>query len=89
MKPTIESPQELYSNGKSLLPSKELASNLGESAAVHYAQMSLLSFGDETKKSDNDLAVVRTVEILTVAESDVSETQQKKEARSSGGISSR
>ncbi|MCK5390750.1 MAG: hypothetical protein KAJ36_09675, partial [Candidatus Thorarchaeota archaeon] len=50
------------SEGKSLLSKKEHVSSSGESAAVHFAQSSLLSFGDGTKRSDNDPAVVRTVE---------------------------
>jgi len=75
--------------GKSLLSNKELTSGSGESAAVHFAQSSLLSFGDESTKSDNDHAVVRTVENLSVAGSDASALKQGKEARSSGGIPSR
>ena len=77
------------SKGKSLLPNNGQSSSPRESAAFHFAQTSLLSFGDKSKMSDNDPAVVRTVETLTVAGSDVSETQQEKEARSSGGIPSR
>jgi hypothetical protein len=38
--------------------------------------------------SDNDPAVVRTVETLSVAGSDVLVSKQEKEARSSGGIPS-
>ena len=74
------------SQGKSLLSKKELPSSSGESAAVHCAQTSLLSFGDKSEKSDNDPAVVRTMERLTVAGSDVPAFKQEKEARSSGGI---
>ena len=77
-----------FSRGKSLLPKKEPTSDSGESAAVHHAQSSLLSFGDEAKMSDNDPAVVRTVENLSVAGNDDLEIQQEKEARSSGGIPS-
>ena len=77
------------SKGKSLLSKKESASDSGESAAVHYAQSSLLSFGDKSEKSDNDPAVVRTVETLSVNGSDEPVGKQEKEARSSGGIPSR
>ncbi len=75
--------------GKSLLSKKESTSGSGESAAVHFAQSSLLSFGDKSKMSDNDPAVVRTVEMLSVAGSDNPVLKQEKEARSSGGIPSR
>jgi IS605 OrfB family transposase len=74
------------SRGKSLLSKKELTSGSGESAAVHHAQMSLLSFSDGAEKGDNDPAVERTVETLSVAGSD--DPAQEKEARSVGGISS-
>ncbi len=77
------------SQGKSLLSSKDYqASNLGESAAVHFIQSDLTSFSDETSKSDNDPAVVSTVETLSVAGSDASASIQEKKARSSGGIPS-
>ena len=77
------------SQGMSLLSNKEPASGSGESAAVHFVQSDLLSFGDKSKMSDNDPAVVRTVETLSVAGSDVLVSKQEKEARSSGGIPSR
>jgi len=73
------------SHGKSLLSKRDASSDPRESAVVHIAQMSLLSFSDETEKSDNDPAVVRTMEILSVAEGDVSAVVQEKEARSAGG----
>jgi hypothetical protein len=76
------------SQGKSLLSMKEPSSGSGESAAVHFAQTSLLSFGDKSEKSDNDPAVVRPVETLTVTGSDDPVSKQEKEARSSGGIPS-
>ncbi|MHA1961951.1 MAG: zinc ribbon domain-containing protein [Candidatus Thorarchaeota archaeon] len=76
------------SRGKSLLPSKGQASAPRESAAVHHAQMSLHSFSDESKKGDNDPAVERTVETLSVAGSDASAIQQEKEVRSIGGSAS-
>ncbi|MHA1289401.1 MAG: hypothetical protein ACTSPB_18590 [Candidatus Thorarchaeota archaeon] len=74
--------------GKSLLSKKELTSGSGESAAVHFVQSDLASFSDGTIKSDNDPAVVKTVETLSVAESDVSVSRQEKEARTTGGIPS-
>jgi transposase len=77
------------SKGKSLLSKKEQTSGSGESAAVHHAQLSLLSFSDESGKGDNDPAVVKTVETLSVVGSDEPASTQEKEARSSGGIPSR
>ena len=77
------------SKGKSLLSEKEPSSGSGESAAVHFVQSDLVSFSDEAGESDNDPAVVRTVETLSVAGSDTSALKQEKEARSSGGIPSR
>ncbi len=77
------------SKGKSLLSKKGPTSGSGESAAVHHAQMSLLSFSDESGMGDNDPAVGRTVETLTVAGSDGPAKAQEKEARTVGGIPSR
>ena len=77
------------SKGKSLLSKKESTSDSGESAAVHFVQSDLVSFSDGTGRSDNDPAVVRTVETLSVVGSDVPTSGQEKEARSSGGIPSR
>jgi hypothetical protein len=76
------------SRGKSLLSRKEPASGSGESAAVHFVQSDLTSFSDEVSGSDDDPAVVRTVEKLAVAGSDALAPTQKKETRSSGGIPS-
>ena len=76
------------SKGKSLLSKKEISSGSGESAAVHFVQSDLLSFGDNSKTSDNDPAVVKTVETLSVAGSDEPVVEQEKEARTSGGIPS-
>jgi hypothetical protein len=81
--------QRKYSRGKSLLSTKELTSGSGESAAVHYVQSDLAKFSDESDESDDDPAVVRTVETLSVVGSDVSTSTQEKEVRSSGGIPSR
>ncbi|MHA1882906.1 MAG: zinc ribbon domain-containing protein [Candidatus Thorarchaeota archaeon] len=77
------------SRRKSLLSKKGTPSNPGESAAVHFAQSSLLSFGDGAKVSDNDPAVVRTVETLSVAGSDTPAIAQEEEARTVGGTPSR
>ena len=77
------------SQGKSLLSTKESASGSGEFAAVHFVQSDLVSFSDETGESDNDPAVVKTVEMLSVAGSDAPAVVQEKEARSSGRIPSR
>lgn len=72
-----------------LLSSKDYVSNLGESAVVHHDQIALFSFGDEAEMSENDPAVARTVERLSENGHDTPMTQQKKEARISGGILSR
>jgi hypothetical protein len=77
------------SGGGSLLSKKEQTSGFGESAAVHYVQLDLTSFSDEPSERDNDPAVVRTMETLSVAGSDALAHRQEKEARSSGGIPSR
>ena len=77
------------SKGKSLLSVREPTSGSGESAAVHFVQSDLASFSDETGESDNDPAVVKTVEMLSVVGSDAPALKQEKEARSSGGIPSR
>ena len=77
------------SKGKSLLSKKELTSSSGESAAVHFVQSDLAGFSDGTGESDNDPAVVKTVETFSVVGSDVPTSGQEKEARSSGGIPSR
>jgi len=77
------------SRGRSLLSMKSGVSHSGESAAVHHAQTSLLSFSDESEMGDNDPAVERTVKTLSVAGSDMPAVGQEKEARSVGGIPSR
>ena len=77
------------SRGKSLLSKEELPSSSGESAAVHFVQLDLVNHSDVINESDNDPAVVRTVENLSVAGSDVLVSKQEKEARLSGGIPSR
>jgi hypothetical protein len=77
------------SQGRSLLSSKGSVSGLGESAAVHHAQTSLLSLGDEVEMVDKDPAVARTVEILSVAGSDTPAVKQEKEAMTVRGIPSR
>ncbi|NHI83799.1 MAG: hypothetical protein EAX81_05815 [Candidatus Thorarchaeota archaeon] len=87
--PAPKAGRKSSSKRKPSLSSKVHSSDLGESAAVHYAQTSFLSFGDETAKSDNDPAVVITVESLSVIGSDAPISIEEKEARSSGGIPSR
>ncbi len=77
------------SQGKSLLSEKESISSSGESAAVHSVPSDLASFSDGTGKSDDDSAVVRTVETLSVVGNDVPTVTQEKEVRSSGGNPSR
>ncbi len=77
------------SRRKSLLSKKGTPSGPGESAAVHFAQSSLLSFGDGSEKSDNGPAVVRTVESFSVVGSDAPTATQEVEARTVRGIPSR
>ena len=71
------------SKGKSLLSTIETSSGFGESAAVHFVQSDLASFSDEACESDNDPAVVRTVETLSVVGSDAPALKQEKETRPS------
>ena len=85
----LKARKKIPSQGKSSLSKKEPASGSGESAAFRFVQPDLLSFGDKTNECDNDPAVVRTVETLSVAGSDVLVSKQEKEARLSGGIPSR
>lgn len=77
------------SHGKSLLSSGDASSGPRESAVVHSAQTSHLSFSDDTGRSDDDPAVVSTMDILSVAGSDGPAIAQEKEARSTGGATSR
>jgi hypothetical protein len=84
----LKARKKILSQGKSLLSTKEQVSSSGESAAVRFAQSSLLSFGDGAKGSDNDPAVVSTVETLSVIGSDTPIITQEKEARTTGGTPS-
>jgi hypothetical protein len=77
------------SKRRSLLSTKRPSSGSGESAAVHVTRQSFPTSGDAIRFSDNDPAVVRTVETLSVVGSDAPTAAQEKEARSSGGIPSR
>jgi len=85
----LKARKKMPSQGKSLLSKKEQSSGSGESAAVHFVQSDLTSFSDGIGKSDNDLAVVSTVETLAVTGSDIPLFRQEKEVRSAGGIPSR
>ena len=80
---------KVSSRRRSLLSMKSGVSHSGESAAVHHAQTSLLSFSDESGMGDNDPAVARTVKTLSVAGSDTPAIVQEKEARFVGEIPSR
>ena len=82
----LKAQRKKSSQGMSLLSSKDQTSGLGESAAVHFVQTDLLGFGDDSKMSDDDPAVVKTVETLSVAGCDVPVSKQEKETRSMGGI---
>ncbi|MFQ5831637.1 MAG: zinc ribbon domain-containing protein [Candidatus Thorarchaeota archaeon] len=77
------------SRRRSLLPSKGQVSDLGESAAAHHVQTDLLSFGDEPGMGDEDPAVERDAETLSVAGNGTSRVRQEKEARTEGGMPSR
>ena len=85
----LKARQKKPSQGKSLLSEREQSSGSGESAAVHFVQSDLASFSDDTGGSEYDPAVVKTVDALSVVGIDVPTSSQEKEARSSGGISSR
>jgi hypothetical protein len=74
------------SQGKSLLSKREQSSGSGESAVVHFVKSDHTSFGEESSDSDNDPAVVRTVETQSVVGRDVPTLSQRKETRSSRGI---
>ncbi|MFW9846145.1 MAG: zinc ribbon domain-containing protein [Candidatus Thorarchaeota archaeon] len=76
------------SKRKPSLPSKGQVSDLGESAAVHHAQMSLLDFGDNIRKGDDDPAVVNTMEHLSAVGCGTPIEKQETEARTEGGIQS-
>ena len=77
------------SRRRSLLSSKGQVSDLEESAAFHSAQASLLDFGDNVKESDQDHAVAKDAEMLSVTGSETTRGRQEKEARTVGGIPSR
>ena len=57
------------------LSSKSQVSDLGESAAVHSAQTSLLDFGDNIKESDEDHTVAKDAEMLSIAGNDTARTR--------------
>ncbi len=85
----LKARKKIPSEGKSLLFKKESPSGSGESAAVHFVLSDLANISDAISTSDNDPAVVRTVETLSVTGSDAPVFKQEKEVRSSGGIPSR
>ena len=85
----LKARKKFSSEEKSLLPMTSHVSDSGESAAVHHAQSSLLDFSDEVRMGDNDPAVERDAEALTVAGDDTHRIRQEKEARTVGGIPSR
>jgi hypothetical protein len=69
----------------SLLQRRSHVSRSKESAVDHFVQSDLLSFGDKSEKSDNDPAVVNTVEELSVVGNDTPSEIQEEETRSIGG----
>lgn len=74
------------SKQKSSLSKRDKALDHRESAVIRSTQTSILDFGDDVKNSDNDLAVVRAVEDLSVAESNASALLQEKETKTKGEI---
>jgi hypothetical protein len=74
------------SQRKSSLHSNGQVSGLKESAAVYHFRESGPSFGDKSGTGKKDHAVVRNVEILSVAGIDTFRFQQEKEARTVRGI---
>ena len=74
------------SRRRSLLPSKGHVSDLGESVVVRFIQSGLFCFGDKAEKSDNDPAMVKAVEMLSVAGTDTTRVQQEEETRTVRGI---
>ncbi|MHA1484076.1 MAG: zinc ribbon domain-containing protein [Candidatus Thorarchaeota archaeon] len=84
----LNSSQKTHSGRKSSLPHMDAISHPRESAVVHRTQLSLLDFSDGIKMDDNDPAVESTVETLSVVGSDSPTSGQRKETRSTGGISS-
>jgi IS605 OrfB family transposase len=76
------------SKEKPSLSHHDSISSQRESAAVHHVQLDLLSFGDKSEMGDNDPAVVRTVETLTVSGSDKPTVRQEKESQVAGGTPS-
>ena len=77
------------SEQKSSLLQNDSVSSQRESAALHPAQTSLLDFGDDVKKSEQDHAVAKDAEKLSVTGNDAIRVRQEKEARTVGGIPSR
>ncbi len=73
----------------SLLQKRSHVSDSRESAADHFVQSDLLDFGDEPERSENDPAVERTVERLSVCGNDTPPEIQEKETRALGGTVSR
>ncbi len=69
----------------SLLLARGVVSYPMESAADHFVQVDLLSFGDESEMSDDDPVVEKTVEKLSVVGTGTPTDKQEKETRSIGG----
>ena len=79
--------EEMFSSlEKSSLLSEGHLSDLWESAAVHCVYLDHLRLDDEVKMSDDDHAVVSTVERFSVMGSDTPISEQETETRSVGGI---
>jgi hypothetical protein len=78
----------LSSRRMSLLFKRSDVSHSEESAAVHHVQTDNLSFGDESEIGDNDPAVARTVENLSVVGHDTPTSRQEKEVRTVRGMQS-
>jgi transposase len=84
--PASKASRTKQSKKKSSLHSKGQTSDLVEPAAIRTIQMDLLSFGDNSEMSDDDLAVVKTVESSSATGTDATREQQGEETRTAGGI---
>jgi len=87
--PAPKAGRKRTSSKRKPLHSKERASSSsGVSAAVHHAQTSVFNLSDGIEDDDDDPAVARTVERLSVVGCDVPTIGQEKKTRSGGGIPS-
>ncbi|MBS3794136.1 MAG: transposase [Candidatus Thorarchaeota archaeon] len=83
--PAPKAGRKIPSKRKPQLPPNGSAQGQGESAAVRFVQMDLMSFGDNANESDYGPAVARTAETLAAAGKGATRGQQETEAPSEGG----